>query len=206
MGATSVYSVRRISASLDRRVSTTASSVQERTWAKLETRPFTDETTSVTGKASAPAASPAPTPPPNLQAQREKIARAGFNFLNIPLHPPEQASASPVEQKGIQRQEEEKQDLQMKPLADSIQRREIQEEEQKEETEPAVQLKCSECQQEEQEKKSESVQTKLSVGKPGDKYEQEADQMAAKVMAMPDTAIQQPTEGQTEEKQEKVQM
>ncbi|NJN85628.1 MAG: DUF4157 domain-containing protein [Leptolyngbyaceae cyanobacterium SL_7_1] len=32
----------------------------------------------------------------------------------------------------------------------------------------------------------EPIQTKLSVGKPGDRYEQEADQVAAKVMTMPD--------------------
>lgn len=34
------------------------------------------------------------------------------------------------------------------------------------------------------------VQAKLTIGQPGDKYEQEADQMAAKVMAMPDSAVQ----------------
>jgi hypothetical protein len=41
------------------------------------------------------------------------------------------------------------------------------------------------------------VQTKLTIGAPGDKYEQEADQTAAKVMAMPDSAIQQPIQRQT---------
>ncbi|MEM6253778.1 MAG: DUF4157 domain-containing protein [Cyanobacteria bacterium P01_D01_bin.156] len=35
------------------------------------------------------------------------------------------------------------------------------------------------------------VQTKLTIGQPGDKYEQEADQMAAKVMRMPDGAFGQ---------------
>jgi len=34
------------------------------------------------------------------------------------------------------------------------------------------------------------IQAKLTVSTPGDKYEQEADAMAAKVMAMPDTAIE----------------
>jgi hypothetical protein len=37
----------------------------------------------------------------------------------------------------------------------------------------------------------EQVQTKLTVGKPGDPYEQEADSMAAKVMAMPESAVQE---------------
>ncbi|MEM6433957.1 MAG: DUF4157 domain-containing protein, partial [Cyanobacteria bacterium P01_D01_bin.115] len=34
------------------------------------------------------------------------------------------------------------------------------------------------------------IQAKLTIGQPGDKYEQEADQMATKVMAMPDSAVQ----------------
>ncbi len=36
----------------------------------------------------------------------------------------------------------------------------------------------------------QSIQAKLTVSTPGDKYEQEADAMAAKVMAMPDRAIE----------------
>ncbi|AFZ26635.1 hypothetical protein Cylst_4557 [Cylindrospermum stagnale PCC 7417] len=36
----------------------------------------------------------------------------------------------------------------------------------------------------------ESIQTKLTVGEPGDKYEQEADMMASRVMSMPDNAVQ----------------
>ncbi len=38
-----------------------------------------------------------------------------------------------------------------------------------------------------------SIQTKLSVGEPGDKYEQEADSMARSVMSMPDSALQRQT-------------
>ncbi len=38
-----------------------------------------------------------------------------------------------------------------------------------------------------------SIQTKLSVGEPGDKYEQEADSMARSVMSMPDSALQKQT-------------
>ncbi|AFZ22995.1 hypothetical protein Cylst_0666 [Cylindrospermum stagnale PCC 7417] len=34
------------------------------------------------------------------------------------------------------------------------------------------------------------IQAKLTVGAPGDRYEQEADQMACQVMSMPDTAVQ----------------
>lgn len=37
------------------------------------------------------------------------------------------------------------------------------------------------------------IQAKLTIGQPGDKYEQEADRMAAKVMAMPDSAVQRET-------------
>lgn len=49
--------------------------------------------------------------------------------------------------------------------------------------------------------KPSAVQPKLTVGTPGDKYEQEADAMASQVMAMPDSAVQRETapEKQTEE-------
>src|SRR6476661_6037432 len=60
--------------------------------------------------------------------------------------------------------------------------------------------------QEKEEQNQELVQTKLTVGAPGDKYEQEADSMAAKVMAMPDEAIQQPIQRQTGEDTKAVQM
>jgi hypothetical protein len=60
--------------------------------------------------------------------------------------------------------------------------------------------------QEKEEQNQELVQTKLTVGAPGDKYEQEADSMAAKVMRMPDEAIQQPIQRQTGEDTEAVQM
>lgn len=43
------------------------------------------------------------------------------------------------------------------------------------------------------------VQTKLTIGQPGDKYEQEADRMAARVMAMPDSAVQRETMEEEEE-------
>ena len=46
--------------------------------------------------------------------------------------------------------------------------------------------------QEELQPFSELVQTKLTIGSPGDKYELEADTMAAKVMAMPKIAIAPP--------------
>jgi peptidoglycan hydrolase-like protein with peptidoglycan-binding domain len=47
------------------------------------------------------------------------------------------------------------------------------------------------------------VQTKLTVGAPGDKYEQEADAMASQVMSMPDSAVQR--EVAPEETDEEVQ-
>ena len=52
-----------------------------------------------------------------------------------------------------------------------------------------------------------NVQAKLSVGAPGDKYEQEADAMANKVMTMPAPGSEQPIqrEAAPEEKQEEVQ-
>ena len=43
------------------------------------------------------------------------------------------------------------------------------------------------------------VQAKLTIGQPGDKYEQEADRTAAQVMAMPDAAVQRSTQDVTED-------
>jgi hypothetical protein len=44
------------------------------------------------------------------------------------------------------------------------------------------------------------------VGKPGDKYEQEADSMAGKVMAMPEEAVEQPIQRQAQDEKEQLQM
>jgi hypothetical protein len=57
-----------------------------------------------------------------------------------------------------------------------------------------------------EEQNQELVQTKLTVGAPGDKYEQEADSMAGKVMAMPDSAVERPIQRQAQEEQEQLQM
>ncbi len=43
------------------------------------------------------------------------------------------------------------------------------------------------------------VQAKLTIGQPGDKYEQEADAMAAKVMRMPDPVVQRRSDEEEEE-------
>jgi hypothetical protein len=70
-------------------------------------------------------------------------------------------------------------------------------------------LETSEVKEQEESKEQQNqelVQTKLTVGAPGDKYEQEADSMAAKVMTMPDSAIQQPIQRQIGEETEAVQM
>jgi|GEM_PF-3648430 len=42
------------------------------------------------------------------------------------------------------------------------------------------------------------VQTKLTIGEPGDQYEQEADRMASVVMSMPDSAVQRTTSTETQ--------
>lgn len=61
-------------------------------------------------------------------------------------------------------------------------------------TVPALQAKCAHCEQEEINKKEETpfFQTKLTIGQPGDKYEQEADAMADKVVQRMATAEQAP--------------
>jgi hypothetical protein len=65
-------------------------------------------------------------------------------------------------------------------------------------SENSIQRQCAECAKEMVEQKKEKrkeideigIQTKLTVGAPGDAYEQEADQVAAQVMSMPDNSPQ----------------
>jgi|GEM_PF-6594771 len=112
---------------------------------------------------------------------------------------PEELQAKPLGE--IQRQEgEEKKDdenLQMKPLA-QIQLQETEEEKPEDlQTKPLANIQRQEAAEE-----PEEIQTKLTVGAPGDKYEQEADQMAAKVMAMPSPETPQLIQRQTGEEEE----
>ena len=96
----------------------------------------------------------------------------------------------------IQRQEtQEDENLQTKPLA-----LQLQETEEKPE-EDLQALPLSNIQRQETQEEDE-IQAKLTVGAPGDKYEQEADQMAAKVMAMPEPQTPQPIQRQTGEEEE----
>jgi hypothetical protein len=94
-------------------------------------------------------------------AQKPLIARSPFNGRNIPIEAPASSSASSTYPGGIQRletsgvkeQEESTESLQMQP-------------------EELIQAKCSECEpQEKEEQNQEIVQTKLTVGAPGDKAE-----------------------------------
>ncbi len=129
------------------------------------------------------------------EAQKPKIARSRLDWRNISIEAPSRGGASST-YPGIQRQETSDK----KEKEESTQSLQMQ-------SEGEIQAKCSECQREDEEQqKNESVQTKLTVGAPGDKYEQEADSMAAKVMTMPDSAIQQPIQRQTEEETEAVGM
>jgi hypothetical protein len=65
-------------------------------------------------------------------------------------------------------------------------------------SENPIQRQCAECASEEQEQKGEErkdldeigIQTKLTIGAPGDTYEQEADRVASQVMSMPDNSPQ----------------
>ena len=49
--------------------------------------------------------------------------------------------------------------------------------------------------------KSGTLQTKLKIGQPGDKYEQEADRVADTVMGMPESGVQQQVEPEEEEEE-----
>jgi len=54
-------------------------------------------------------------------------------------------------------------------------------------------------------KENLGIQTKLKIGEPGDKYEQEADRVADEVMRMPETSVQRQVEPEEEEEEEMVQ-
>jgi len=120
-------------------------------------------------------------------AQQPKIARSRLDWRNISVEAPSRGGSSSTYPGDVKQGEESTQSLQMQSPG-------------------AIQAKCSECQGEDEEKQNnESIQTKLTVGAPGDKYEQEADSMAAKVMTMPDSAIKQPIQRQTDSQTEAVQ-
>jgi len=129
-------------------------------------------------------------------AQKPLIARTPFNGRNIPVEAPQSSAASSTYPEGIQRLE-----------TSGVKEQEKSTESLQMQSEEEIQAKSSEGEpQEKEEQNQELVQTKLTVGAPGDKYEQEADSMAAKVMTMPDSAIQQPIQRQTGEETEAVQM
>jgi hypothetical protein len=130
------------------------------------------------------------------EALQPKIARAPFNGRNIPVEAPQSSATSSTHPEGIQRQATSDE----KEGEESTESPQMQSDE-------AIQAKGSEGEpQEKEEPNNSSIQTKLTVGAPGDKYEQEADSMAAKVMTMPDSALQQPIQRQTDEETEAVQM
>jgi len=160
-------------------------------------RPFSNPET---GKPVSPSPQPV-----DLQAQIEKGYRFGHNFSRVKVigEPPTLDSPRFI----AERQEVES--VGDSPASMFVQRKGIQRNEAKElgetETEETeIQRKCSQCEEKEAENSGSSIQTKLSIGAPGDKYEQEADGMAAKVMAMPAPENEEPIQREmlTEEKKE----
>jgi hypothetical protein len=73
---------------------------------------------------------------------------------------------------------------------------------------PLVQpsLQRQESEEEPDELQPQQIQMKLTVGQPGDRYEQEADAMAAQVMSMPEPTVQREVEETAEETEDAVQM
>ncbi len=104
--------------------------------------------------------------------------------------PEEEQKDSEVQTKGSEEQVEEETVQQQKSSEEEQKDSEVQtkELEQKPEEETVQQQSNLE-----EEQKDSEVKTKLSVGQPGDKYETEADNVAAKVMAMPETETEENT-------------
>jgi hypothetical protein len=152
-------------------------------------------------------------PEENLQAsplaniERQENQEEDENIQTLPLaqvqlqeaegeKPSEDLQALPLS--NIQRQEtQEDENLQTLPLA-QVQLQEAQEDKPSEDLQA---LPLSNIQRQETQEEDE-IQTKLTVETPGDKYEQEADQMAAKVMAMPEPQTPQLIQRQTGEEEE----
>lgn len=95
-----------------------------------------------------------------------------------------------------QQEEEKEENLQTKPES-TIQPQELEEEEETLQTKAEPTLQREELPEEE----DETVQTKLTIGQPGDKYEQEADNMASQVMSMADPTAENVQRQEMEEEE-----
>lgn len=108
--------------------------------------------------------------------------------FSLPKTPPfPSATVQLQEQNQEEKEPEEKPEINLK--SDAPPTKEAEDESNSEEQDSPVNLKLdllsTKTSEEEKENlESNSIQTKLTIGKPGDKYEQEADATAAKVMAM----------------------
>ena len=102
-----------------------------------------------------------------------------------------------IQRQENQETEEEPEDLQTK-LLPNIQRTETPQEDENLQTKSLGQLQRTKTEEE----NPEELQTKLTVGTPGDKYEQEADQMVVKVMTMPEPETPQLIQRETGEDEE----
>lgn len=162
-------------------------------------RPFSQEHTETQagrafGSTSKGSSATSSAPAPDLQTQMDTAERLGHNFGNMQVFANSQAPIQPkIQMKrlgvggAIQREAVAEEELQMKPASGVIQREAAEEEE--------LQMKPA----------SGTIQPALAIGRPGDKYEQEADQVAARVMAMPSPVSQQPVQRQTDSEDETVQ-
>jgi Domain of unknown function (DUF4157) len=164
--------------------STWTSKAQQVETPLFQRRPFSNETSS-----------------PETEVAQTKTSSFNFNFLNIPAYTPAQpGQIQQKEEEGENQETENDTGLQMQSGDGTIPHPKPSE------LEGAIQTKCSDCaRSEKQEQENLPLQTKLTVGQPGDKYEQEADNMAAQVMAMSDPTIQRQKEKDKEEHRELVQ-
>jgi hypothetical protein len=130
------------------------------------------------------------------EALQPKIARAPFNGRNIPIEAPPRSASSSTHLGGIQRLE-----------TSGVKEREKSTESLQMQSEEKFRLRVVRRTTRKRRAKQELFNSdKITVGAPGDKYEQEADSMAAKVMTMPDSAVQPPIQRQAGEDTEAVQM
>ncbi|MEO1373921.1 MAG: DUF4157 domain-containing protein [Cyanobacteria bacterium J06635_10] len=123
--------------------------------------------------------------------EENKVDLKADKSVNIP--PPNYIFAKmgyKVPQPVIQREEDDSEEKESEQEADVNLKSDVSADDENKEENINLKPAAPTASKQTEDEDNESIQTKLTVGKPGDKYEQEADTTAAKVMGMSDEAVQ----------------
>ncbi|MEM7579864.1 MAG: DUF4157 domain-containing protein [Cyanobacteria bacterium P01_A01_bin.80] len=132
--------------------------------------------------------------------EENKVDLKADKSVNIP--PPNYIFAKmgyKVPQPVIQREEENSQEKESEQEADVNLKSDVSADDENKEENINLKPAAPTASKQSEDEDNQSIQTKLTVGKPGDKYEQEADATAAKVMGMSDETLQRQSQEETED-------